>query len=133
MTEIVKVKDRKKVLSFAERVLPSDILEARRLTMIKRRIEEALKSRTKAILIDILVSSGAIDVIPLPEPDNLEKLFSDFGILERLNEKQAAAIVSNIPDDVMDSLLTYLSHIGKLNLYQKLANLARKYKEGEWP
>ena len=133
MTEVVKIRDKRKALSFAERILPSDILEARRLNMVKRRIEEALKSRTKAILIDILDSSGAIDIIPLPEPENLEKLFSDFGILERLSEKQVAAIVSNIPDDVMDNLLTYLSHIGKLDLYQKLANLARKYKEGEWP
>jgi len=133
MTEVIKIKDKRKVLSFAERILPSDILEARRLNMVKRRIEEALKSRTKAILIDILDSSGAVDIIPLPEPENLEKLLSDFGILEKLSEKQVAAIVSNIPDDVMDNLLTYLSHIGKLDLYQKLANLARKYKEGEWP
>ncbi|RLG74267.1 MAG: hypothetical protein DRO23_07275 [Thermoprotei archaeon] len=133
MTEVVELKEKRKTLSFAERILPSDILEARRLNMIKRRIEEAQKSRTKAILIDIVDSSGAVDLIPLPEPDNLEKLFSDFGILERLPESHVAAIMKNIPDDVLDNLLFYTSHLGKSNVYEKIVKLARKYKGGEWP
>jgi len=132
MTELIELKkeDKKSLLT---RILPSDILKARKLNMIRRRIEDALKSRTKALFLSIIDSNGSADLIPYPDIDNLEKLFSDIGILTRLPEKHVKAIIRNIPDDVYDDLLSFIETSGKTDLFQKLVMLARKFKGGRWP
>jgi len=132
MAELIEVKreDKKTLLT---RILPSDILKARKLNMIRRRIEDALKSRTKALFLSVIDSSGAADLIPYPDINNLEKLFSDLGILTKLPEKHVKAIIRNIPDDVYDDLLSFVEASGKIDLFHRLVGFARKFKEGRWP
>ena len=124
MSDVVEVKG-KKALPFVERVLPSDILEARKLSLTKRRIEEAFKSKIKTIMLTILDSSGDIDFLPLPEEANLEK-FAD--ILESLPEEDAKSIMYNVPIDTLDELIKF-TESKRPDIATRLAKLMRKYRK----
>jgi len=127
MSDVVEVKG-KKALPFVERVLPSDILEARKLSLTKRRIEEAFKSKIKTIMLTILDSSGDIDFLPLPEEANLEK-FAD--ILESLPEEDAKSIMYNVPIDTLDELIKF-TESKRPDIATRLAKLMRKYRKSKW-
>ena len=125
--DVVEVKG-KKALPFVERVLPRDILEARKLNLTRRRIEEAVKSKLKTLMLTVLDSTGNIDFIPVPELDNLEKFTS---ILENLPEEDAKAIMYNVPLDTLDELVK-LAEDKRPDISTKLLRLMRKYRKSKW-
>jgi len=127
MSDVVEVKG-KKALPFVERILPSDILEARKLNLTRRRIEEAAKSKLKTLMLTILDSTGNIDFIPVPEIDNLEKFTK---ILENLPEEDAKAIMYNVPLDTLDELVK-LTEDKRPDISTKLLRLMRKYRKSKW-
>ena len=127
MSDVVEVKG-KKALPFVERVFPSDILEARKLSLTKRRIEEAFKSKIKTIMLTILDSSGDIDFLPLPEEANLEK-FTD--ILESLPEEDTKSIMYNVPIDTLDELIKF-TESKRPDIATRLTKLMRKYRKSKW-
>ncbi|MHA1835196.1 MAG: hypothetical protein ACTSV7_14570 [Candidatus Baldrarchaeia archaeon] len=127
MSDVVEVKG-KKALPFVERVLPRDILEARKLNLTRHRIEEAVKSKLKTLMLTVLDSTGNIDFIPVPELDNLEKFTS---ILENLPEEDAKAIMYNVPLDTLDELVK-LAEDKRPDISTKLLRLMRKYRKSKW-
>lgn len=124
---VVEVKG-KKALPFVERVLPSNILEARKLNLTRHRIEEAVKSKLKTLMLTVLDSTGNIDFIPVPEIDNLEKFTK---ILENLPEEDAKAIMFNVPLDTLDELIR-LTEDTRPEVSTRLAKLMRKYRKSKW-
>lgn len=125
--DVVEVKG-KKALSYVERFLPSDVLDVRRLAMTRRRLEDALKSRLKALLLGVLDSSGNIDIIPFPEIGNLEK-FVD--ILDVLPERDVKALIYNVPIDVLDELVKFTGD-RKPEVSLKFQKLMRKFRKSRW-
>jgi len=127
MSDVIEVKG-KKALPFVERILPRDILEARKLNLTRRRIEEAVKSKLKSLMLTILDSTGNIDFIPVPEIDNLEKFTN---ILENLPEEDAKAVMFNVPLDTLDELVK-LAEDKRPDISTKLLRLMRKYRKSKW-
>jgi hypothetical protein len=127
MSDVIEVKG-KKAKNFVERILPSDILEARKLTMTRRRVEEAFKSRLKTVLFTILDSSGDLDLIPLPDEENIEKFTN---ILESLPEEDAKSIMYNVPLDTLDELIKFTEN-KRPDVSTRLLKLMRKYRKSKW-
>ena len=121
---VVEVKG-KKALPFVERVLPSDILEARRLSLTRRRIEEAFKSRVKTVMLTVLDSSGDIDFLPVPDEVNLEKFTY---VLESLPEEDAKSIMFNVPLDTLDELVKFIEN-KRPDIAVRLMKLIEKYRK----
>jgi len=127
MSDVVEIKGRK-ARPFVERVLPQDILEARRLSLTRRRIEEAFRSKIKTVMLTILDSSGDIDFLPVPEIENLEKFAN---IVENLPEEDAKAIMFNVPLDTLDELIK-LTEDKRPDISTKLLKLMNKYRKSKW-
>lgn len=128
MGEVIEVKG-KKALSFVERMMPEDVLSTRRLTMTKRRLEEAWKSKLKTILFTILDSSGNVDFLPVPEIENLEKFTN---ILENLPEEDAKSLLHNIPLDTLDEVIKFTEYKERPDISTRLMKLMRKYRKSKW-